>query len=446
MLVSNNKNAGTARSAIAYFFSPTNWKGEQRPHKPELLKGNPTLTIEADELSQKIRRKSDTEPLISGVIAFAKGERITKKQMLEVIGRFEDTFFGNMKDRVAPTYVLHDERDSFHIHYAFSKYDLLTGKSYNPFPPGTITRDLMKAFSALENHNFGFEQVKEKSLRTSQPFKDEAKAKVHSEHSVYFASLFKNSKDKRTFEQSCKDLVKSGLVKNRSELITFLKDAGYKFSRESDTYISIVNPNGRNFRLMGGIFANGSDYQQRIEEKRAQVKAFDPEKTAHQINRIIEARNSYNTKRYDTTEKQTYQAKAQERIKTPPQAASASGSTATPPPLPKTAPGATSPASGQTRAEQAQAPTKQAEENTASASDFSLSGHSAALDAIGSAEAQLTAALAQEASATTPAAKKQAQQAVINARVAVARAKARWLEEQRQIGQQAANRKGGMKI
>ncbi|WP_186108321.1 MULTISPECIES: relaxase/mobilization nuclease domain-containing protein [Burkholderia] len=428
MLVSNFKNSSTG-GAIDYVLSDKNHKGENRLNKPEILKGDEFLTRQAGELAKKFSNQNT-----SGVIAFAKGENPTRDEMLKIIDRYEQTFFENMKYRVAPIYVLHEEKSAKHIHVIVPNIDLKTGKSYNPFPPGQMTKDLLKSFSSLENFNHEWEQVKVNSLKPSHS-KTEHKANTHKNDSEFFKTMFKNSTDKITFEKSCLDLVKIGEVKNRDELLNFLKDNGYSFSRIGKDYISVENPNGKNFRLKDGIFKDGADYKKQVEQANEMVKVFDPHKTAEQINRIVSLRNAYNEKRFNAkTEPAGYRAKpmtvkpiASKTSQNSPQAPAVAGSSL-PPPLPHPEqPGATSPAQ-QTSASQAQPKDGQ---NTSSGSDFAPSGSSSGLDAIGSANAQLSSAIAQLNSATTPEQRAKAQMAVIRARAQVVKAQSQYEEEQK---------------
>lgn len=425
MLVSNFKGGSTS-SAVNYVLSDKNHKGEHRHEKPLVLKGDEFLTRQAGELSSKFSNETT-----SGVIAFAKGENPTQEEMLKIIDRYEQTFLGNMRDRVAPLYVLHEEKDAKHIHVIIPNIDLKTGKAYNPFPPGQLTKDLLKSFSSLENHNHAWEQVKENPLKPSQT-KTAHKASAHKNDSEFFKSIFKNSTDKRTFEKSCIELVKSGEVKNRDELISFLKENGYTLSRIGKDYLSIENPQGKNFRLKDGIFSSGTDYKEQVKQAIEQVKTFDPKKVADQINRIVSLRNAYNEKRFNAkTEQAGYRAKP---IADKPQAsqtrsnAPAVAGSQLPPPLPhQEQPGATSPAQ-QTSAPQAQ---PKDEQNSGSGSDFAPSGESSGLNAIGSANAQLSSAIAQLNSATTPEQRAKAQMAVIRARAQVVKAQSQYEEEQK---------------
>ncbi|HDR9086935.1 TPA: relaxase/mobilization nuclease domain-containing protein [Burkholderia vietnamiensis] len=428
MLVSNFSGGSTA-DAVNYVLSNTNWKKEERPHKPEILSGDPNIVKEMGLLASKF-----ANPTTSGVISFAKGETPTKEQMQEIISDYKSQFFRGMEDRVALLFVLHKEKDKDHIHVIGANMDMQTGKYFNPFPPGDMTKDLLKAFSSLQNHKYGWQQVNQNPLKPSHT-KTEHKANAHQKHSNFYAEVFKNTKDKRTFESACLDLAKSGEVKNRDELVSFLKDAGYQLSREGQDYISVVNPDGKNFRLKDGIFKQGADYKELIKEASQSVKSFNPQKVAQQLERIIERRTAFNEKRYN---KPTTPEARQNVLQAP----SRAGSTATPNPPPRAAPGATSPVP-QTRAEPtAQAPHINADAKPASSSEACIAmGASAGATAIASASAQLSAALANRNNAKTPSQKAAAEQAVNQALAALARAQAQFEEEQARQPQSNNNKR-----
>ncbi|MFY1964362.1 relaxase/mobilization nuclease domain-containing protein [Achromobacter xylosoxidans] len=290
MIVSNSNRSGSIKSAINYFFSDTDSKKEQRPFKPELLKGDKQTSIEIGKLTEKFSHQT-----VSGVIAFAKDEKLTRQQMLDLINRFEETFFGNMKDRVNAIYVLHQEKDSFHIHYAIPRIDLKTGKHWNPFPPGAMTKDLMKAFSEVENHRHGFKQVEEKFTPLKLSETERKLARGLAKHG--FSNI--NLLDKNKFTKLCMELVKDGTVANRKELIDFLKESGVKFSRISENYFSIERE-GKNIRLEGDIFSNnnGKNYSELKLELKEKSQSFNVEKSQKTLERIVALRNDYNDKRY----------------------------------------------------------------------------------------------------------------------------------------------------
>ena len=79
----NGKN-GTATGAVNYVLSSKDWKGEKRECEPRVLEGNPQLTKDIDMLV-----KNNEQKCISGVIAFAKNEKLTDEQKRELIKDFE---------------------------------------------------------------------------------------------------------------------------------------------------------------------------------------------------------------------------------------------------------------------------------------------------------------------------------------------------------------------
>ncbi|WP_427939554.1 relaxase/mobilization nuclease domain-containing protein [Achromobacter marplatensis] len=306
MIISNSNRSGSIRSAINYFFSDTDSKKEQRPFKPELLKGDKQTSIEIGKLTEKFSHQT-----VSGVIAFAKDEKLTRQQMLDLIDRFEETFFGNMKDRVNAIYVLHQEKDSFHIHYAIPRIDLKTGKHWNPFPPGAMTKDLMKAFSEVENHRFGFKQVEEKFTPLKLSETERKIARGLAKHG--FSNI--NLLDKNKFTKLCIELVKDGTVANRQELIEFLKESGVKFSRISESYFSIER-DGKNIRLKGDLFShnNGKNYSELKLELKEKSQSFNVERSQKTLERIVALRNDYNDKRYIKSNTPTADKQAQKPV------------------------------------------------------------------------------------------------------------------------------------
>lgn len=324
MLVANSIRNGSIKSAINYFLSDKNHKKEVRPFKPEILKGDVDLSVSIGKLTEKFSCQT-----VSGVISFKKGENLSKDEMLKVIERFEDTFFGNMKDRVTSIYVLHREKDSFHIHYAILRIDLITGKSWNPFPPGAMTNDLMKSFSALENNRYGFEQVKENPLKKSSKRERLARELVERDTSKFLTKEDLSTKD--SFDKACRKLVKDGVVKNRDELISFIKDSGLKLSRIGDDYISIER-DGKNIRLRGGIYSKYSKDYIGIKQE-SKEKIFDLEETKQQLERIIQKRDNFNSERYGAEV-----AEIAKTAQNSPQTKKLDSSSSTPPPSSKVAP------------------------------------------------------------------------------------------------------------
>lgn len=285
MIVKNFSKPGTAENALAYLLNSKN-----RSIEPKILRGSPQLTIDLSNLSKH------KEKVTSGVIAFRDDEKVTDEQKEYVMNMFEKTFFGNMKDRTNIIFIEHQEKGNTELHYVISKIDLDTSKFLNHFHKSINTIDLMKEFSAVINHKFGFEQITDKNPLATKYSDIELKGIKSKCHN------FKTLDSKRNIDKALQDLVKDGSIKNRKELIEFLKDNNKELSRIGKDYISIKVEDGRNIRLKGGIYdshndKNYIDVMKEFKEDKKEDK-FNLQTSISNINRIVQFRNIFNSKRY----------------------------------------------------------------------------------------------------------------------------------------------------
>jgi hypothetical protein len=293
MIIQNFENSGSAEGAVNYVLSSHDHTGKRRSVEPKILRGDPDTTKEiCREFCQRFSNKT-----VSGVLSFRDNEDITDEQKQKLMDDFADTFFSNMKERVNILWIEHRDKSNLEMHYVINRLDLDSGKIFNPFPPGGQTKELMKLFSAVKNHEFGFKQIEGKPLKTKFS-SNEIKCKNKKNHG------FENLDSKLKIESALQMLVKSGDIKNRKELIEFLQENGKKLSRIGDHYISIEVEGGRNIRLKGGIFSKNEDkdYKQVVQEFKDSKQTFDIVKAVSKLNKIVEQRNSYNEERY-TAEK-----------------------------------------------------------------------------------------------------------------------------------------------
>lgn len=289
MILKNFENSGSAEGAVNYILSMHDHTGKKRSVEPKILRGNPNTTKEiCKEFCSKFSHKT-----VSGVLSFRDNEEITEEQKQKLMDDFEKTFLGNMRDRINILWVEHRDKNNLEMHYVINRVDLDTGKSFNPFHFSSKTKELIKLFSAVKNHEFGFKQIEEKPLK-SQLTSNEIKCKDKDRHG------FENLDTKLKLESALQMLVKNGDIKNRKELIDFLKDEGKTLSRIGEDYISIEVKGGRNIRLKGGIFARNDDkdYKQVIQEFKENKESFDINKAVSKLNKLVEQRDTYNQERY----------------------------------------------------------------------------------------------------------------------------------------------------
>ncbi|HDR9191927.1 TPA: relaxase/mobilization nuclease domain-containing protein [Burkholderia vietnamiensis] len=287
----NGKN-GTATGAVNYVLSSHNHKHEERDFEPVVLDGDPQTTKDIDLICSKFEHKC-----VSGVLAFSPDEKLTHEQKLELIKEFKKTFLGNMKDRVNCLFVEHKEHDGEHIHFIINKVDLETGKAFNPFPPGAITKELKECFVKIQNAKHGFNQV------VADPYKlklsdGEKKAKLYSDYKTKFSNLY----TKENIHKACVDLIRNGVVKNKEELVKFLQeDMGYKLYNNQSNIV-ILKDNTK-IVLKGAIYQNNNTSYQDIrkgfvEWKQGKANEIDINKQIEQLNKLVKLRDDFNEKRY----------------------------------------------------------------------------------------------------------------------------------------------------
>ncbi|ABR91885.1 Hypothetical protein mma_2529 [Janthinobacterium sp. Marseille] len=289
MIIKLFSNSSSAVGAVNYVLSSKDYTGKNRNVEPVVLKGSAELTKEIDSIHcSKLTHKS-----ISGVISFRENEDINEKQKTKLIEDFEKTFFGNMRSRTNAFYVEHRDKGNLEIHFVINRVDLESSKSFNPFPPGKLTQDFKDSFVALKNAEFGFKQIETNPLKTKYSA-NEWKA-LHLDKTG-----FKQLDKKYKLDLAVKDLVKKGIVKNRNELVDFLeKEMNFNVHRKGTDYISLKTEEGKNIRLSNGFYSlnDGKDYSLTDKEQKDKP-VFNESKTLETFNRILNARNAYNEKRY----------------------------------------------------------------------------------------------------------------------------------------------------
>ena len=161
-------------------------------------------------------------------------------------------------------------------------------------------KELKNAFVSLKNEEYGFEQVEEKTILKTKYTGAERKAIRSGKH------VFENLKTKFELDKAMREMVKSGEVRNREELIDILKSSGHSLSRIGDDYISIKNDNGRNMRFRGGIYAHneGKDYKDIINlfKEKSKNKKYCRKTTLQTYHEEMSKRVSFNSKRYQVSD------------------------------------------------------------------------------------------------------------------------------------------------
>lgn len=223
-------------------------KGEfvTRNPPPIVLFGDPKRTISLiDSVDNKWK-------YTSGVIAFGDQDAPTSEEITEVIKSFEKMAFAGLDaEQYDCLWIMHTHEGNVELHYVTPRVELSSGKALNICPPGYL-----KMFDAWRD-SWNFEKG------WSRP-EDPARAKLiqigsdleKTDAARLKAGLEKSGPTKAKLEITdwLVERIKSGLVKNRADVINSLSEIG-TITKSGETFISL-HPAGftKPFRLKGAIY------------------------------------------------------------------------------------------------------------------------------------------------------------------------------------------------
>lgn len=282
---------GGSESAVRYLLSDTDHAGKKRSVMPEILFGDPdTFTAIANATKRQHK-------YTSGVIAFRDHETITPDQVTTLIETFRATFLPGLKvdENFADFWVMHREKGNVELHFLVANTELVSTQQLNIHPPGEKNIQFFNAFSAVMNNTFGFAQVVPDPLKISlKPF--EAKS----------PNGKKDKKAKDDFAKVLHTEIVGGFIKDRNQLIGYLKHDGVDVPTIGTDFITVRLPGAKkNTRFKGPLFAKGSDYAALVAEHHQSKipKYLTPAEAQEQKDKLIagiEARTAFNQRRYLT--------------------------------------------------------------------------------------------------------------------------------------------------
>lgn len=243
MIVSTFKTGtGKASGPINYLLHK-----RDRDPKAEIFEGDPKLLQVLIDSNQRKFKYS------SGVLAFRTSEQPTEEQLRHIVNAFEKTFKPTLgSDRVPVLWVLHREKGNVELHFLAPMQDAKTGKQFNICPPGKAFQQMYRDFQTVTNHRYGWEQVPTNLLRSE------------------FSRFDEQAKLKEQFCEKVPRLAKSGKLKNRDDLLEWLKPQGFFVTRVGKDYVSLKHATQKKaFRLKGPAFCEGANYQALLDTSEA---------------------------------------------------------------------------------------------------------------------------------------------------------------------------------
>ncbi|QGT03579.1 relaxase/mobilization nuclease domain-containing protein [Burkholderia pseudomallei] len=234
---------GRGKGPINYLLSEKDHTGKTRSVKPEVLWGDPKLTR---DIIDNIKNK---QKYTSGVIAFRKEEKLSRKDYLNIIEEFHNYMMPLGNERINSTWVFHFDKGRPELHFVVPKIDLKTNLALNISPPGKQNQEYFRLFGAMMNERYGFSQVVPVDNDTGITMKA-------SEHK----SGTDTAKFKIDIHRRIKNEIRIGNIKNRDQLVDWLNTKSFQVVTKSSNYLT-VKYDGKNVRLYGNIYSENPNFK-----------------------------------------------------------------------------------------------------------------------------------------------------------------------------------------
>ena len=264
-------------------------------HPPQVLRGDDTMTR---ALIDSIDRRWK---FTSGALSWHPDDKVSPEKEEEVMDAFERVAFAGLEpDQRNILWVRHTHAGHHELHFVIPRLELSGGKDFNACPPGWH-KDF-DVFRDLFNWREGWARPDDPArVREDLP----KKADLFKARMARWGKEIKESdrdRAKETVHAYLKAKIAQGLVRNRADILSALKEAGYAVNRAGKDYISVKAGNGDKLRFKGGI--NREEWtpkavieeeteEERRETARKQVARLEPE-----LERVIAKRANCNHKRY----------------------------------------------------------------------------------------------------------------------------------------------------
>lgn len=281
----SSKNGGGIGS-VNYLLNERTQQGTAR-----ILKGNESQTR---AIINQIQFKQKTT---FGVLSFSeKAADISDEIKQEIIKDFERHLLGDyMKERVNVLWVEHSDKDGrLELNFVIPKIDLISGKSFNPYFDQR-DRTNINLWKRTINDEYNFHSPDDPKQQYNQ---NRHKATLEQHNTI------------TELDNTLKELVAQGVIKNRSHLIELLNSHGYEVTRQPDSGISVKLPNQKKaFRLKGGIYSAdftnidklselGETQSRRIQQYANRDTQAECIENRKRLENFISKRDEYNRSRY----------------------------------------------------------------------------------------------------------------------------------------------------
>ena len=268
---------------------------------PHVLRGDPAMTR---ALIDSIERRWK---FTSGVLSWHPDEKISEAQEEEVIDAFECVAFAGLDaDQRNILWVRHTHAGHHELHFLIPRLELSSGKDFNACPPGW-QKDF-DVFRDLFNWREGWARPDDPARARDELPKKADLFKAHMERWGREIRESDRNRAKEVIHAFLKEKVTQGLVRNREDILSALKEQGLRINREGRDYISVIAPDsGMKMRFRGGFYAVGwtpktappkAAQEEESEERKKETARRMVARLQPAFERVIEKRAACNIKRY----------------------------------------------------------------------------------------------------------------------------------------------------
>lgn len=241
----------SAVGPVQYLLSERDHTKAKRSVQPEILAGDPAMT---DHLIDSLPFK---HRYVAGCMAFRPNEQPTAQQKRHLMAQFEKRFLAGLTpDRYNILWVEHRDKDRIELNFVVPRIELITQKSMNIHPTGAKNLAFYNAFVAVMNHELGYEQVVPDPTRLHESeHVRKLNAQASRDQSDNMAPDSSSHASKLKWHTNLVKKIQAGKIRNRPELIQYLRAHDCEFTRVGRDYISIRNKkDGRAIRFRGYIY------------------------------------------------------------------------------------------------------------------------------------------------------------------------------------------------
>ena len=284
-------NAGISRgeSPVNYLMGDRDHTGQPRSVAPEILEGNPDLTV---AIINSIQRK---HKYVSGAIAFRDNEQPSREQMRDVIQSFKRTVCPGLgPGNVNALFVLHRDKGNTEIHFIVPMTEMQTGRRMNIHPPGRQNIRLYEAFTGVTNHRLGYAQVVPDPLKLAL-----------SNFERHTADGKRDRSSKLYLHRRLTKAIRTGQIADRDQLCDFLSsEYGVEITRKGKDYLSMKFPGAeRAKRFRGPLYRADADYREIVMQARDNRQEHRLSPTEYRqaqdtLQQLVEARRQFNVRAY----------------------------------------------------------------------------------------------------------------------------------------------------